>query len=211
MLHLPPEVCHCVLGYIHSVNDLKHMSLVSKSYYGFVYEKLWAISRIKQVLSLNQLKQLIHLPIKTLVVNGSKGKVSSSKKWTDVLVKFKGLKSLTLRPIVSAVLQPEGLIALSQLDIEELSISYCVGINNAYMQAIAQITSLKRLRITGNKKITDEGICYLDKLIHLNYLDISGCKGITSKGFHALSLLPIEELRADDAYIDEDCLEAITK
>jgi len=132
MLHLPPEVCHCVLGYINSVSDLKHMSLVSKSYYGLVCEKLWTISRTKNVWSLNQLKQLIHLPIKTLFVDGSKGKVSDSKKWTDILVRFKGLKSLTLKPSVSEVLQTQGLIALSQLDIEELFVSYCTGINNAY-------------------------------------------------------------------------------
>jgi len=93
----------------------------------------------------------------------------------------------------------------------------------AYMLAISDITSLTSLalQITGSRNyvvvggrnydITDEGIVHLEKLVHLKSLDISGCCAISSRGFHALSKLPIEDLRADNAYIREDGLEAITK
>ena len=137
-----------------------------------------------------------------------------SKKWIDTLLLFDRLRSIILGPTISKILQPHGIKHLSKLQLEVLDLEcspwFRNGIDNSYMSAIAKIKSLKSFNIRGNSNVTDEGICYLNKLVNLKYLDISLCK-VTSLGFQALFSLPLEELYADYIYINNACLEAISK
>jgi len=66
---LPPEILHYIVSYIHSVESLKNLSLVSKAMHAIVIEKLWSSVILKNA---DGLIHICHLPINDLVVRDDK-------------------------------------------------------------------------------------------------------------------------------------------
>jgi len=204
LTQLPPEIWNYILLYINSVSDLKNISLVSKYLYWFVNEKLWSGSHAKEIRSSSVLNLLIHLPIHHLELECDKCNPSTSADWCSVLVKYKELRSLKLGRNIINKLGPKGFCALSVLQLEELDLSQDVhdrdgwamssSIGDSHLFEICSIVSLRKLDISENDRITDNGLICVSALVQLEILDIRGCWRVTSTGLSEVSKIPLQEL-----------------
>ena len=70
-----------------------------------------------------------------------------------------------------------------------LNIDQCDQINIYYECVCTKLTNLEMLTINNNKKITDDGLRYINRLKHLKILHIRNCKKITNKCLKYISRL----------------------
>jgi len=86
-----------------------------------------------------------------------------------------------------------GIEVLSHLPIQELDLRHS-GCLDSHLAAISKMSNLRKIDISGNNEITDEGITHLVQLPCLKSLAISYCSKITSDGLRLVSNLAIQSL-----------------
>jgi len=222
-------VAQHVLAYITPVNDLKNMSMVSKSFHKLVKTKLW--SHIKKLTSFEELSQVKHLPITKLSLQSC----DYSEHWLDIISQFTCLQSLILGRNLVQNTSPDDIKVISHLPIQELSMAAC-RIHNDHLAALHGLSHLLKLDLSQNyEKLTDSGLTHLSAFKHLahldlswcrnitsagmphiaaltelRYLDITGCGKITAEGLESVSHLHIEELRIYSSRLDDSYIAAIS-
>jgi len=218
---LPSEVWAHVVKFIHCLGHLKHLSLVSKLFYGLVYRKMWKSVKLQQATGL---EIIAHLPIYDLSLENkicrpvdlcTIGKITTLKKLNiaencqgfmesgqtglGVLSTLIHLQCLDISRCIR--IKSTDITAIADLPIVELHITSC-GVDDECMLALSKMELLEELALGANP-FSDPGMAHISNLTKLRCLDISCCVNVSSVGVRSIMNLNIVELNAyvvfDDA------------
>jgi len=239
--HFPPEIWKKIISMIDSKDSLKNISLVCKSMNSLVSSKMWASVHMKNP---DGLLYIQHLPILDLNLrdsgcdNDALENVSNMRYLTklnisenmyitsDGLSKLSSLTNLKYLNISAdhyiiwsgqhSTPLTRGIEAIAQISLTELDISWC-RLDNAYVSAVCGITTLTKLhmsgqrRITGNYEISSYVVSKLCNLKNLQYLSMSNCDGINSEILQGIARIRLTDLDISSCNIDDDCLTVVSQ
>jgi len=103
-----------------------------------------------------------------------------------------------------------GLSYLTGLTLQELHVSEC-SLGDSHMAVIGRMLHLRKLAIFWNLDVKDDSFLHLSKLVNLEEININGCRNITSAGLSHIKHLPIQELYADSAVMNDPDIAALAQ